>query len=363
MRYVKSDNFKMDKIMNNCKVKADYVKGRLRREERYPCLDGYRAIFCIAICFFYHYHWLMTDGYGMPFPLGDSVLIRWLYKYGYYGVEFFFVLSGFVTENKYINDGAGKLPNNISEFIWGKLKKYYPLLLTTLIVSTLLQFIFYNIEGRWFYVESVDALSFLMSVLNISSGWFFIDNNLNIPVWYISTLMLQWVAFYVLKKIDRGDGKRFRTGALLMVVLGLSILLGDNLCGPFLHSNSARGYYCFFLGCLLCDFYTKRKFDELFCQRTGYAMMSCVMVLFLAAILFGQESAWGNSQIIWGVVLCPSFIWCALAIESIKKFLEFSPLQFLAKLSPHIYFWHFTCYFLIRILSEMVPIRKYYSEI
>ena len=35
----------------------------------------------------------------MSFPLGE--VFRPFYKFGYYGVEFFFVLSGFVTENGY----------------------------------------------------------------------------------------------------------------------------------------------------------------------------------------------------------------------------------------------------------------------
>lgn len=195
----------------------------------YKSLNGYRAIFCCAICFFIHYHWLLTDGYGMTFPLGDGGIIRGLYKFGYYGVEFFFVLSGFVTENGY----KERQQDDIFLFVFRKLKKHYPLLLITLMVSIALQFAYKCLTGLWFYVESVNVLSILMSILNVTSGWFIVDNNLNMPIWYLSVLMLQWAIFYILKKADDGSNDRFRIGALLMILLGLSILLGKNKEGPF----------------------------------------------------------------------------------------------------------------------------------
>ena len=235
-------------------------------------------------------------------------------------------------------------------------------MLSTLLISLVFQFVYFRLTEAWFYVDSVDALSLLMSLFNVSSGWFVTDNNLNMPIWYYSTLMLQWAIFYMLRKEDKGKDGRFRVGALLMVVLGLSILLGGTLSGPFLYENSARGYYCFFLGCLLCDYYNIKKSDKRFCQRVSWIAMSSMIIFLLASFHYGRIAALGNSQIIWGAFFCPSLIWCALNLEFVKKLLLLRPLQFLGKLSLHIYFWHFNCYFFLRIISEIVQIRQYYSQ-
>lgn len=147
-----------------------------------------------------------------------------------------------------------------------------------------------------------------------------------------------------------------------MILLGLSILLGKKQRGPFLYKGSARGYYCFFLGCLLCDFYHKKENDIAFCKRIGWITMVCMIVILLASFQYGRVNVLGDSQIVWGLFFCPSLIWCGLSIDFVEKTLMLRPLQYLGKLSSHIYFWHFNCYFIIRIISEIIPIRQYYSK-
>lgn len=50
--------------------------------KRLYTLDALKLFCCIIICFFQHYSWCLTDGYGLAFPLTEGT---WpLFRKGYY---------------------------------------------------------------------------------------------------------------------------------------------------------------------------------------------------------------------------------------------------------------------------------------
>lgn len=331
---------------------------------RFESLDGLKALLCIIIVFFQHYDWLLPDGYGMSFPLRVSPVF---YERGYYCVETFFMISGFLLACHYKLRIRGKDEirdcASLSNFLVKRMMKLYPLLILTLLVTTSLQFVYRFVSGHWFYVESVSIYSFLMSLLNVSSGWFVNDVNLNMPIWFVSTLMLCYIIWYMIARYLK-SASSYRSACCVIVLLGISIFLNP-IRMPFFYENSVRGYYCFFIGVLLYELfeYTKRYADgnEKIKFYSRGLFLSLVLVV-IASYLWGIDCVLGQPQLLWGSVLSPILVWSSVSLGSIMKVLSVRPLVLLGKLSTSIYFWHFSCYQFIRIIAEKTELKIYYSE-
>lgn len=188
----------------------------MKKETRIPQLDALKGVLCIIIAFFYHYNWLMNDGYGLSFPL-DGYIPNLLSRYGYLCVEIYFALSGFciaLTYKKKIIQNK----NNIILFIFNRIKKIFPIMTIALLATTMMQYIHKIIVGNFYYFSDITFLNFILSFFNISCGWFTPDNTLNIPAWFISVLMLCYVIYYIMCSISRIVNYRC---LLLLLVLSL----------------------------------------------------------------------------------------------------------------------------------------------
>lgn len=250
----------------------------------------------------------------------------------------------------------------LTRFLWGRMRNVYPLLLLTLLITTGLQFLYKNLTGGWFYVESVTIQSFLMSLLNVSSGWFIIDNNLNMPVWYFFTLMLCYILYYCILKFSKKDYDLYQILCLLMVIIGIRAFIVP-VWQPFLYENTARGYYCFFLGVLLYDIYIYHNKTERIRDISANIMLLAFVLIAFLVYEFGADTLLGNHQLIWGALLSPMVVWIALNSKLLNLLFSSPKLSWMGKISTSIYFWHFIGYQIIRIIAEYINLRQYYSSL
>ena len=114
-------------------------------KKRIDILDGFRVV-AILIVMLYHYYSSFLNYYKYSFDNN-------FFKFGYLGVEFFFMISGFVifmTLNK---------TENLLLFI----KKRYLRLMPGMLICSFITFVIYNIFNVSFYPEAKEFKNFLFS--------------------------------------------------------------------------------------------------------------------------------------------------------------------------------------------------------
>jgi peptidoglycan/LPS O-acetylase OafA/YrhL len=163
------------------------------------------------------------------------------YNYGYWAVEVFWVLSGFIFYRQYGDlVGSGKI--DFSKFALRRFSRLYPLHFVTLVIVAFLQKIYISIHGQTF-IYPISEASFGYQLL-FASNWFpWEHTSFNGPVWSISVEILVYASFFC---IVRTLGPNFITAA---ISAGASwFLLKSGFADTFLDANVFSCGIYFFAG-------------------------------------------------------------------------------------------------------------------
>lgn len=223
-------------------------------------------IFATTIIILHHYQ----QGSGAIY----KYINFWEGKF-YFGylVELFFILSGiFVAQN--IEKISSKRIT-FSQFIKGKLIRLLPLLS----ISVLVEAGIYIYDRQFLGVDiQIGLWQIILNCLGIQNGWVTKTAAINGPTWYISILILCYFIFYVLTYL----AERVKISPyylyVCMIFLGLSIST-FSLEGPFLNSNTARGYIAFFVGIFIAWLLETCEFKKL--CKYAWAGLGIFIVLFV----------------------------------------------------------------------------------
>ncbi len=132
-----------------------------KTKSRITILDGFRAVAILAVMLFHYFsRWAASNGQHSIYPYNNQYDY---FKYGFLGVEFFFIISGFVIF--YTLD-------NTDHFLifW---KKRLIRLLPSIIVASLLTFtIFISFDADFIFPESHYIRNFLPSLTFITPSLF-----------------------------------------------------------------------------------------------------------------------------------------------------------------------------------------------
>ena len=221
-------------------------------KQRDYSLDFLKIIATILIIF--HHYQQVTGVYfvnGINFYNGK-------FYFGYM-VEFFFVLSGFFMHS-YI-DKIKKDEITFLQFYLRRLGRLFPLLLWGGVGYEIFLVIYQNLyHNSWFGIAPT-FWGIVISAFGIQDGWALPNPCVNNPTWYVSVLVLCYVAFYLLVYV----AKRLRVMEQYLFVFMIFLGMGINTYGinlPFFNASSCRGYYAFFFGVLLADFLKKHKINK-----------------------------------------------------------------------------------------------------
>lgn len=167
--------------------------------KHFHALDVSRGFAALAVVLWHWQHFAYKGNYlSQEFikenqPLYD--LLRLFYEKGSMGVQYFFLLSGFIFFWLY---SASIKNNQISAWEFGihRFSRLYPLHFITLIAVAFLQFIYTFRENTSFVYPFNDAFHFLLNVgfaskWGFESGWSF-----NAPVWSVSIEVLLYFIFF-----------------------------------------------------------------------------------------------------------------------------------------------------------------------
>lgn len=195
-----------------------------------------------ALCVVF-WHWRHLFGIPKheltPFVSSDSPLylfFKILYDNGFWAVEMFFCLSGFVFFWLY-SDRIGQRKISLKEFVVLRFSRLYPLHFLTLLFVAAGQMYMHWRYGSYFIYQNNDLQHFGLQLLLASSWGLASGDSFNGPIWSVSVETLCYAAFFVICLLN------CRRWWHLMFIVGASCIL-ERLG----HAVVIRGIFCFFLG-------------------------------------------------------------------------------------------------------------------
>ena len=107
---------------------------KIIQSKRLDELDGFRALAIVLVIGFHYFsRWTPTINSVNLYPYGNILATFPLFKYGYVGVELFFIISGFVICLTLFQS------NRISEFYWKRFSRLFPTMLLCSLVTVFLE--------------------------------------------------------------------------------------------------------------------------------------------------------------------------------------------------------------------------------
>jgi peptidoglycan/LPS O-acetylase OafA/YrhL len=216
------------------------LQDREVKSQKLTGLELLRFASALAVLIWHYQHfWYVADMpvdfirekqplYGLLWPL---------YNYGVYGVQVFWIISGYIFFWKY---AAGIADGRVSgwKFLVLRFSRLYPLHLATLVAVVVLQWKFQALSGQPFVYPNNDGFH-LMLQLGLASNWGWeVGPSFNGPIWSISLEVVVYGLFFGVMRLV-GSGRWVAPGMLLLGALGYLLKIPSQIF---------QCVFCFFLG-------------------------------------------------------------------------------------------------------------------
>lgn len=260
----------------------------------------FASAMAVLVFHFQHFAYVgsVQPGFSPDQQPGYS-LLKLLYKYGFYGVEVFWCISGFIFFWKYGQPIARKLVSG-REFFVLRLSRLYPLHLATLLLVALGQYLYRREAGGDFVYAHNDPYHFLLQLFMASNWGLQVGDSFNGPIWSISIEVLVYALFYLALRL-LGSSYVTLVGLLLAAVA----VLGSRL-------SQHQFFYCvvfFFTGCLVATIHAKAR-ESFFWKRGATIAALLLLATGIAALAADRISplafVWLGSPAL--VFLCVNFL-------------------------------------------------------
>ena len=324
-------------------------------ENRLKVIDSLKGISSIIIACIYH---LGTGGFysDRGLFLEKNIIMSFFYNYGFYFVEFFLMLSGFIFFYVY-RDKIIRQNINFNSFIIKRYIRICPLMWTTLFTSFLGQVIFYYLEGNfWLDTGNNTVFTLFLHILGLQK-FFPINQSWNYPAWSLSVFLVCWIIFFIIIKVSKGNMSIQIIASLSMILLGITLQVNLSFPLPLLNSEIARGYIAFFAGGIIYYIYEYNS-NIKFIKRGGGIVLICVVYILHNVINISIEPL----GLILTLIFFPLVLLSCLEINWLNKILSLKPLVYLGKVSFSIYLCNFTVQIFTVILNSKLNNCLNYSS-
>lgn len=319
--------------------------------DRLPALDSLRGLAALGVVLWH---------YGAHF---DAQPMRWLfmpaYNAGFFLVDFFFVLSGYVLTKAYLTPvrrrSAGR---NIAL----RIARLYPLHLAMLIVTAALLGLLGDAQVPPSFELGVnDARHFVLNLMmlnqtGLQDGWSF-----NTPSWSISTEFVINVAFLLL--ISLSLKSRVYVAIVLLAAFAFWRLAIYPVGGKpgmimgLLDPNLARCAIGFFAGVLLHILLNRVDLARIL--RSTHALASIPLIVGIAlftVLLVSSHRHPPNWHYIVSVGLSAGCVAAATFDSPATRLLAMRPLVALGTISYSVYLTHYPLQLLLLIVAGRIPV-------
>lgn len=263
-----------------------------------------------------------------------------------YAVEFFFLISGFLSAYCLKSEEI----SNFKRYILKKAVRIYPMTMISVLFTTGLMFMYKMYKGSWFLDIKPGLWMIFNSILLTHSGGVLPDLGLviNNPTWYLCILMicyvLYWQIMWVCSRLKVYPYYWF--AAVCMIGIGL-IKYQINL--PYLNIYSGRGYAAFFFGIVIWYAYQNIESLKLFAASAAVLVISGIILAVGATELFDDQWA------ILTFLIFPSILLTALYLDLLFRN---NIWRILGGISFEMYLWHFP----LLIIWSFIPNYSLYNQ-
>ncbi len=190
---------------------------------RFYWVDVVRGCAALAILVWHYQHFYFQTAGRNPIVYDRDVQplhsLLWIfYEEGYFAVQLFWVISGFVFASVY----AAK-PASGREFFLNRFARLYPLHFATLLIVAGLQTLSFLLQNEYQIYPNNDAYHFVLNLFFVSHWGFEEGDSFNAPIWSVSVEVFIYIVFWL---VHRWLFKRGMLGpALLTAAFGLLFVL------------------------------------------------------------------------------------------------------------------------------------------
>ncbi|MBQ8246573.1 MAG: acyltransferase [Lachnospiraceae bacterium] len=310
----------------------------MQRKKELLGLNGLKVIFCIMIIML-HYRGNLSYA---KVPVEG---LWFFFYYGGLGVEFFFILSGFLTAYNY-EEKIGTC--SLATYWFGRTKKLFPYVLYSVTMDAICCFLdHYFGTGIYHYINNQDFWTFCISI--------------NIPlralitgvtgvvysgvIWFVCDLALCYFIWGVVKKLTNNSTKN----ALWIFAIFLTVGMVGQTTGTslwFLPDHLFKAISCFFIGVMIYHF--REKYDTF---KISCLSMFVIGVLAFLTIVYDAERVFGDVRLSFSIFVIPALILIVLDIPLASKAFSCKVFRCASTYTTAIYVTHANVIHLFHILQ------------
>jgi peptidoglycan/LPS O-acetylase OafA/YrhL len=312
---------------------------------RFDSIDAVRGLGAFAVVIWHWQHMLLAPGPKHTWPPTGGVdraiepfylLLKPFYEYGFWAVDLFFVISGFIFYLLYRESIAeGRTPAR--DFFFLRFSRLWPLHVITLLIVAALQYFFWARTQQTFVYLHNDLPNFIRNLFLINAPTY----SFNGPTWALTVEAALYLAFWPLARL--GVLKHWPV-TLLLAGVGLWMLLtpGWIVWG--------RGVAGFFVGGLTCAIFARVKESKswlsAFALGSVLGWIATLVLVYtqpnLYAGLAGEAAVWARRGLNWSMLylLFPATI-VALALWDAQRAKPIPAFGWLGSISYAAYVVHF----------------------
>lgn len=311
--------------------------------KRYHLIDILRGLAALSVLFYHYRHFFDSSslntnpvGYQTAQPMYS---VFWpLYDYGYYAVQVFWMISGFVFAGVYSSREATTV-----DFILSRLARLYPLHLLTLLVVFVLQSLSMAQNGHWLIYDHNDAFHFNLHIFFASNWGFEAGDSFNGPIWSVSAEVVIYAAFWIILPFLFAYGIVIPLTAAIIFAMMALFHIHDVFGGCGLY---------FFLGTVLYVIHVT-WYDVPYAQLTIAAVMAIVGTAGLAVDL---------PVVIHVSALAGGMILTLAALETLRVPGWVKHVQWIGNCTYGTYLWHIPIQISLLLLLPFLGLEKSSAE-
>lgn len=288
--------------------------------KRIYTLDIFKIVLTVLVVFHHFQQVLNVHFDGVNFYGGTIDM--------YPILELFFLISGFMCGPAL----AKILDENFGKFFIKKAIRIYPMVIVSILTSSVIMVLYYHTTGAWFFDIAVTFWRVFSSALLLTTGGPFANGlAINPPLWYLCVLIYCYIILYFIVWLSKKLSISPMIGAGFMVVLGACIV-SYGWSFPFFTSETGRGYSSFFLGLIVYNMWLKLSHRGL----TIYGIIMTAICAF--GFVYKFEYIQSNQREVMAYMLWPALMFVGLAAQNLFKLKIWG---ILSAISFEVYIWHF----------------------